>query len=345
MGLTQTMPVAVGSLKKGKRNLITDVEGVLVGHCTLSQGEQQTGVTAVLPHTGDIFHDKVMAAVQVFNGFGKTMGLVQLEEMGSIEAPILLTNTLSAGVVYDAVVRIMLEQNEDIGNTTGTVNPIVCECNDGEINQIRGLFVTEDHARQALANCGQEFAEGAVGAGRGMLCHQCKGGIGSASRVIELDGREYTVGALVLTNHGKLRDLTVEGRPVGEAYLASIEDREDKGSCIMLLATDIPLSERQLRRMCRRAVIGLHRLGSYMGNGSGELCIGFTTANRLPHYSQRDVLPLGMLHDDKMNLVFRAAAEAVEESVLSSLLHSQGMADRHGKWVPSLADILTKRSR
>lgn len=239
----------------------------------------------------------------------------------------------------------MLEQNEDIGNTTGTVNPIVCECNDGEINQIRGLFVTEDHVRQALANCGQEFAEGAVGAGRGMLCHQCKGGIGSASRVIELDGREYTVGALVLTNHGKLRDLTVEGRPVGEAYLASIEDREDKGSCIMLLATDIPLSERQLRRMCRRAVIGLHRLGSYMGNGSGELCIGFTTANRLPHYSQRDVLPLGMLHDDKMNLVFRAAAEAVEESVLSSLLHSQGMADRHGKWVPSLADILTKRSR
>ena len=147
MGLTQTMPVAVGSLKKGKRNLITDVEGVLVGHCTLSQGEQQTGVTAVLPHPGDIFHDKVMAAVQVFNGFGKTMGLVQLEEMGSIEAPILLTNTLSAGVVYDAVVRIMLEQNEDIGNTTGTVNPIVCECNDGEINQIRGLFVTEDHVR------------------------------------------------------------------------------------------------------------------------------------------------------------------------------------------------------
>ena len=343
MGLKEGMPVAAGSLKKGKRNLITDVEGVLVGHCTLAQGEQQTGVTAVLPHPGDIFHDKVMAAVQVFNGFGKSMGLVQLEEMGSIETPILLTNTLSAGAVYDAVVRFMLERNEDIGDTTGTVNPIVCECNDGRINNIRGLFVTEDHVRQALASCGVEFAEGAVGAGRGMQCHQCKGGIGSASRVIELDGQEYTVGALVLTNHGKLRDLTVEGRPVGEAYLASIEEQEDKGSCIMLLATDIPMSERQLRRMCRRAVIGLHRLGSYMGNGSGELCIGFTTANRLPHYSQQDILPMGMLHDDKMDLAFRAAAETVEESVLSALFHSEGMMDRQGKWVPSLAEILEKQ--
>lgn len=344
MGLDGYGGIVVGSGTHGKRNLITDVKGVQVGHCTLSQEGAQTGVTAILPHTGDIFHEKVMAAAHVFNGFGKSMGLVQLEEMGNIETPIVLTNTLSVGTAYDAVVRYMLERNKDIGDTTGTVNPIVCECNDGEINNIRGLYVTRDHVRQALACCGEDFEEGAVGAGRGMRCHQCKGGIGSSSRLVKISEHVYTLGALVLTNHGLWKDLVIQGQPVGKEI--PMEDvpyaDADKGSCIIILATDIPLSERQLKRVCRRSIVGLNRLGSYMSNGSGEICIAFTTANRIPHDMNQPLLPLEMLHDECIDLVFRAAAEAVEEAVLSSLFHGYAMADRHGNTVFGLKDMLRK---
>ena len=340
MGLDANSRITIGTLRPGHRNLITDVQGVMVGHCTLADGEKQTGVTAILPHGGDIFHDKVMAAAQVFNGFGKSMGLVQLEEMGTIETPIILTNTLSAGAAYDAVVRIMLENNPDIGNTTGTVNPIVCECNDGTINNIRGLFIREEHVRQALAACATEFEEGAVGAGRGMRCHQCKGGIGSASRILEWEDATYTLGALVLTNHGLWRDLMISGDPVGRRYQLDSGAGEDKGSCIMILATDIPLSERQLKRVCRRAVVGLNRLGSYIANGSGEICLAFTTANRVPHTSGSHIQTFAMLHDDNIDDVFRAAAEAVEEAVLSAMLHAPALRDRRGELVPALSEIL-----
>ena len=341
MGLEKICPITVGTMQTGARNLITDVPGVLVGHCTLSDGERQTGVTAILPHGGDLFHDKVVAAAHVFNGFGKSMGLVQLEEMGTIETPVLLTNTLSAGAVYDGLVRVMLEKYPDIGDTTGTVNPIICECNDGGINHIRGLFVGEAHVRQALASCAADFAEGAVGAGRGMRCHQCKGGIGSASRILTLDSVPYTLGALVLTNHGLWQDLVIGGDPVGRRLPLHREAQSgDKGSCIILLATDVPLSERQLKRVCRRSIIGLSRLGSYMANGSGEICLAFTTANRVPHYPEHAVLPLAMLHDEHIDAVFRAVAEAVEEAVLSSLLHARAVPDRMGDPVPALADIL-----
>ena len=335
--------IRVGKLPCGPLDKISDVPGVTVGHCTLADGEVQTGVTALLPHQGDIFHDKVMAASHVINGFGKTTGLVQIDELGTLETPILFTNTLSVGTVETALVKYMLNKNPDICETTGSVNPVVCECNDGGLNDIRGLHVTEENALAALADCRADFAEGAVGAGRGMRCHGLKGGIGSASRVVELDGKQYTIGALVLSNHAVFDDLVVAGTPIQSLLDAHIPPHEDKGSIITVLATDIPLSERQLRRLCHRALVGLSRTGSFCGNGSGEIVIAFTTANRVPHYSEKAILPMGMLHDDAINPLFRAVAECVEESVLSSLLHAETVTGYHGRTVRCLSDLLDEK--
>lgn len=287
----------VGTLPKGARDKISDVPGVTVGHCTLADGVVQTGVTALLPHQGDVFHEKVLAASYVINGFGKTTGLVQIDELGTLETPILFTNTLSVGT-----------------------------------------------AQTALADCKADFAEGAVGAGRGMRCHGLKGGIGSASRVVELDGKPYTMGALVLSNHALFDDLIVAGTPIHTLLNNSIPPHEDKGSIITVLATDIPLSERQLRRLCRRALVGLSRTGSYCGNGSGEIVIAFTTANRVPHYSEKALLPMTLLHDDAINPLFRAVAECVEESVLSSLLHAETVTGNHGQTFRSLTELLKNRA-
>lgn len=335
--------IRVGKLPCGPLDKISDVPGVTVGHCTLTNGDVQTGVTALLPHQGDIFHDKVMAASHVINGFGKTTGLVQIDELGTLETPILFTNTLSVGTVETALVKYMLDKNPDICETTGSVNPVVCECNDSGLNDIRGLHVTEENALAALADCRADFAEGAVGAGRGMRCHGLKGGIGSASRVVELDGKQYTIGALVLSNHAVFDDLVVAGTPIQSLLDAHIPPHEDKGSIITVLATDIPLSERQLRRLCHRALVGLSRTGSFCGNGSGEIVIAFTTANRVPHYSEKAILPMGMLHDDAINPLFRAVAECVEESVLSSLLHAETVTGYHGRTVRCLSDLLDEK--
>ena len=335
--------IRVGKLPCGPLDKISDVPGVTVGHCTLADGEVQTGVTALLPHQGDIFHDKVMAASHVINGFGKTTGLVQIDELGTLETPILFTNTLSVGTVETALVKYMLDKNPDICETTGSVNPVVCECNDSGLNDIRGLHVTEENVRAALADCRVDFAEGAVGAGRGMRCHGLKGGIGSASRVVELDGKPYTIGALVLSNHAVFDDLVVAGTPIQSLLDAHIPPHEDKGSIITVLATDIPLSERQLRRLCHRALVGLSRTGSFCGNGSGEIVIAFTTANQVPHYSEKAILPMGMLHDDAINPLFRAVAECVEESVLSSLLHAETVTGYHGRTVRCLSDLLDEK--
>ena len=341
MGIEATWGFRVGSLPPGPLNKISDVPGVTVGHCTLADGDVQTGVTALLPHPGDTFHEKVPAAAHVINGFGKTTGLVQIQELGTLETPILFTNTLSVGTVSTALVRYMLDRCPDICETTGSVNPVVCECNDSGLNDIRGLHVTEADALAALADCRADFAEGAVGAGRGMRCHGLKGGIGSASRRIELDGRSYHMGALLLTNHARFEDLVVAGVPVSERLpRADVPPHEDKGSVIVVLATDAPLSCRQLGRVARRAIVGLSRTGSYCGNGSGEIVIAFSTACRIPHYPEGDTLPLRALAENKIDLLFRAAAECVEEGVLSSLLHAETVTGRGGLTVPSLADLL-----
>ena len=342
MGIESHWGFRVGSLPHGPLNKISDVPGVTVGHCTLADGDVQTGVTALLPHPGDTFHDKVLAASHVINGFGKTIGLVQIDELGTLETPILFTNTLSVGTAATALVKYMLDRCPDICETTGSVNPVVCECNDSGLNDIRGLHVTEENVFAALADCRADFAEGAVGAGRGMRCHGLKGGIGSSSRALELDGQTFHMGALVLSNHAKFDDLIIAGVPVARRLeqAAQVPPHEDKGSIITVLATDVPLSERQLGRVARRALVGLSRTGSFCGNGSGEIVIAFSTGNRIFHYPQSDLVPLGAVAENKMDLLFRAAAECVEESVLSSLLHAETVTGRNGLTVRSLADLL-----
>ena len=331
--------IKIGVLEKGKTNSITDVQGVKVGHVTLDEGSIKTGVTAILPHEGNIFKEKVVAAVHVINGFGKSIGLMQVEELGTIETPIVMTNTLSVGTCTTALVKYMLKENEDIGNTTGTVNPIVCECNDGWLNDIRGLHVKEEHVFQAIEKAGDFCEEGPVGAGTGMKCFGLKGGIGTASRVIRLDGEEYTIGVLVLSNFGSIENLTIDGFKAGEK-IRSIEREEDKGSIIVILATDIPLSERQLKRLCKRVPAGLARTGSYYGNGSGDVVFGFTTANKVPHYSKEDIRQVKIIHDNAIDIMFKAVVESTEEAVISSLLHGKTVLGQNQRKVKGLTDFI-----
>lgn len=325
---------------RGERDLITDVPGVKVGHVTLKEGDIHTGVTAVLPHGGNCFQDKVMAGVSVINGFGKSVGLIQIQELGTIETPILLTNTLSVGTACEALTRYMLEGNPDIGVTTGTVNCVVTECNDGRLNDIRGLHVRPEHVRQALANAGEDFEEGAVGGGTGMVCLGLKGGIGSASRRVEVDGQIYTVGALVMSNFGAPGNLIIGGKHY-DTNLGR-DERKDEGSIIMLLATDIPLNERQLSRLAKRSMVALGRVGSYCGNGSGDIAIAFTTANRLPHYSEKNILETRMFYDENIDRVFVAGVEAVEEAIISSLYHAETTTGVRGNCYLGLRDFVAR---
>jgi len=339
MGLEKESNIVIGRLKKGQRNLITDVDGVKVGHVTLNDGSIKTGVTAILPHEGNIFKEKVMASSCVINGFGKSIGIVQIEELGTIETPIIMTNTLSVGTAATGLTKYMLEQNEDIGNKTGTVNCVVTECNDGRLNDIRGLHVKEEHVYEAIKNADIVFEEGAVGSGTGMVCYSLKGGIGSSSRIIELDGQEYTIGAIVMSNFGSVRDLMISGDKIGERIFQENKEK-DQGSIIIIIATDIPLSERQLKRVSKRAVIGLGRTGSYLGNGSGDICISFTTANKIKHYSDTNIIDVKMVDDEIIDKVFRGAVECVEESVISSLYHAKTTVGVKGNTRKSLREYL-----
>lgn len=334
----------VGTLPAGERNAITDIKGIQVGHATLRTGDTRTGVTVVLPHEGDLFLTKLCAAVHVINGFGKSIGTIQIEELGTLETPIVLTNTLSVGEACSGLFDIMLRQNSDIGRKTGTVNPVVCECNDGYLNDIRARKITPDHVREAIANAGPVFDEGAVGAGTGMSCFELKGGIGTASRLMDYAGNRYTLGALVLTNMGQLNDLTVCGDPIGRRIKApDVLDPETApdGSIIIILATDMPLSVRQLKRIARRSVVGLSRTGSHMDNGSGEVVIAFTTANQVPHTDDEFIATVRMINDNHMNLPFRAVAECTEEAILNAMVTAETTRGIGGHVRRSLREYLT----
>lgn len=342
MGLPQNSGLEIYSRRdRGARNLITDVPGVKVGQVTIQHGEVNTGVTAILPHGGNLFQEKVMAGVSVINGFGKSAGLVQIEELGTIESPIILTNTLSTGTALTAMVKYMMAQNPDIGVSTGTVNCIVTECNDGRLNDIRGLHIREDDVLQAVESASEDFAEGAAGGGTGMVCLGLKGGIGSSSRTLEVDGRTYTVGALVMSNFGEAGNLVIGGRHI-DTRKCSEDCKKDTGSIIIVIATDVPLSERQLKRVAKRSMIALGRVGSYCGNGSGDIAIAFTTANRQPHYSSRNILDTKMFYDENIDCVFEAAVEAVEESILSSLYHAETTTGVRGNTYIGLREFLAK---
>lgn len=330
----------------GAANAITDVAGVRVGHFTRREGSLATGFTAILPHDGNLFREKVPAAVSVLNGFGKSAGLMQVEELGSIETPILLTNTFSVGVGFTALVRDALRANPDVGRETSTVNPLVCECNDGFLNDIRAMALTEADADAALAAArgpegGRPPAQGAVGAGTGMSCFGFKGGIGTSSRVFDLDGRAFTLGALVLANFGKAGDLVLpDGRRPRPDDPGDVPER---GSIIVVLATDAPLSTRQLRRVAQRGGAGVAWLGSFWGNGSGDVAIAFSTARRLPHAGAA-VLAAEEIAEDRIDAPFRAAAEATREAILNALCAAPACTGRDGHARPSLADWLNREN-
>ena len=333
----------LGTNQTGINNSITDVPGVKVGHKTLDNGNIKTGVTVIMPHGGNMFKEKLIAASHVINGFGKSLGLIQIDELGTIETPIVLTNTLNVGIAHEAIVRYMLDSNNDIGTSTGSVNPIVGECNDGELNDIRGLHVTKEDVFEAIENCDIEFLEGNVGAATGMICYDLKGGIGSSSRIVKLGQTDFTVGVLVLSNFGSLEDFVLKGDPIGQRIKSILPDNkttEDKGSIVSILATDIPLSSSQLKRVIKRIQSGIARTGSYTGHSSGEVCVGFSTANKINHYEAKEIFSINILNDDHINKIFKATVEATEEAVLNSMVCSTTTIGRDNKKVYSLKDFI-----
>lgn len=344
MGLSKPFLDPVSETLPGPRNLITDVPGVSVGQTTIQDGVHNTGVTVIKPAPDNVFLNKLPAATHVINGFGKSTGLVQINELGSLETPIVLTNTFAVGTAQNALVKTMLADNPDIGNTTSTVNPVVMECNDGDINAIRDVHVTEADVLSALDQTAETFEEGTVGAGVGMSCYDLKGGIGSASRVINIDGQSFTMGALVLSNYGFLRDLNIYNVPVGAKLAAdkAAQKQKEKGSIVTILATDIPFNERQLTRIAKRASVGITRTGAFIGNGSGEIVLAFSTANRIPHYPKTELTTHTAISDDKFDRYFRMTVAVVEEAVLSVLTHATTVTDRKGQPRLSLTDALNQ---
>jgi len=303
--------VTVGTLPIGKHNAITDVNGVRVGHCTLQEGASiRTGVTAILPHDGNLFTKKVTGAVHTINGFGKACGFEQVRELGTIETPILLTNTLNVGKVADACITYLLRDNP----TLHSVNPLVGECNDAYLNDIQGRHVSEEHVLIAIEHAASgSIAEGCIGAGTGTSCYGHKGGIGTASRHTEAG---YTVGVLMQTNFGAPQELTMLGVPIGQHLTKGDNSAAAGGSVMIVIATDAPLTARQLERLTHRAAFGLGRTGTVCHHGSGDFVVAFSTsdiANARPDHQQSKM----------MNGLFQAVVESVEESVYNALIAAE----------------------
>lgn len=330
------MNMSIGKMRHGKRNLITDVPGVLVGHTTLDHEKCHTGVTIVMPPRQNPYKNKLTAASCVFNGFGKTLGLVQVDELGTLETPIAITNTLNVGRVHDAMVAYMIDLCEAEGIRLTSVNPVVCECNDSRISDIAQRPIGEAEVRSAIRSSSEDFAQGAVGAGRGTICYGMKGGIGSSSRLMELDGQTYTMGVLVQSNYGASADFRLACLPEGLAA-------SDQGSIILVVATDLPLSSRQLKRVLRRASVGMARLGSYIGHGSGEIAVGFTTAQ--PAETGSSFQTQTILREELMDIPFRAIGECAEEAILQSMWHARADIAMDGRPVPSLQEFLKEQGK
>lgn len=344
--------IEIGILKPGPLNAITDVAGVKVGHVTLIEGDTiRTGVTAILPHGGNLFQEKVPAAIYIGNGFGKLAGYSQVKELGNIETPIVLTNTLSVPVASDALISYTLVQD---GNAeVRSVNPVVGETNDGWLNDIRGRHVTEEHVLRAIGNAkGGPVPEGNVGAGTGTVCFQYKGGIGTASRVLPQDLGGYTVGVLVQSNFGGV--LEIAGVPVAKELdkLPGKYSYDTNGSCMMVLMTDAPLDSRNLERLAKRAMLGLAKTGGIASNGSGDYVIAVSTAaeNRIPYKSDSLLRPVTVLRNEAMTSLFLATIESTEEAILNSLFMAETMVGRDGNKIMALPidrilDIIDKYSR
>ena len=309
---------SIGVLPPGQDNSITDVSGVLVGHFTLNKNKNiRTGVTAIIPHPGNIFMEKVPAAVYVANGFGKLTGSTQIQELGNIETPIILTNTLSVPVAAEALIEYSLKKNINIRS----VNPVVGETNDGYLNDIRGLHIQKRHVITAIENASSnKVIQGSIGAGTGTVCFGYKGGIGTSSRKLPSNMNSYTVGVLVQTNFGGI--LQIDGVPVGEElkqYNFADKLTSADGSCMIIVATDAPLNSRNLLRLAKRSMLGLAHTGGISSNGSGDYIIAFSTANKISYQSDSPVDTTVTLRNDQMSSLLLAVIEATEEAIINSL--------------------------
>ncbi|MCE7746832.1 MAG: P1 family peptidase [Candidatus Heimdallarchaeota archaeon] len=332
----------VGILERGEKNSIADVPDVTVGHSTIIAGEGElkpgfgpirTGVTIVKPHSGNIYRDKVRASSYVFNGYGKTTGLVQVEELGNIESYIGLTNTLNIPKVAESLLRFHLDENPDIGIKTSTINILVGECHDGYLNDIQGRHVQKIHVFEAIENASSDFEEGSVGAGTGMSTLGFKGGIGSSSRVIKDEEIEFVLGTLVLTNFGRKNDLTILGHNFAK-YIdegdKEDDQKEDDGSIIIVVATNAPLNTRQLKRLAKRAPLGLAKTGSYGSHGSGDVIIVFSTENKVEHDNKERTLSMTYVNENTKIFrdLLRAVVETTEEAIINSLLKATTVIGR-----------------
>ena len=333
-------PVKIGVLPNGKYNAITDVTGVLVGQKTLIEGSDvRTGVTVILPHDGNIFQQKVPAAIYIGNGFGKLAGISQVQELGNIESPIILTNTLNVATGINGGITYTLSQkgNENVAS----VNVIVGETNDGYLNDIRGRHVTENDVLYAIQNAKSGLvAQGDVGAGTGTVCFGFKGGIGTASRVLPKASGGYTVGVLVQTNFGGVLEIAgvPVGRELGKYFLSDQLNNPADGSCMMVVATDAPLDARNLQRLAKTAFMGLAKTGGIASNGSGDYVIAFSTDTsiRIPFSPTEKLYATSTLFNDDTSPLFMAAIEATEEAIINSLFAATTMTGRNGNTVEAL---------
>jgi len=332
--------IEIGELPTGRYNAITDVAGVRVGHVTLSRGEGalrpgegpvRTGVTAILPHGGDLWREKVPAATWVLNGTGEMTGSIWINTQGALEVPILLTNTMNVGRVMDGVVAYMLKHYPDIGIGDDVVAPTVAECDDSSLNDARGIHVSiEDTVRAIESATAGPVAEGAVGAGTGMMAFDFKGGIGTSSRVLPKELGGYTVGVLVNANMDTRKNLRVDGVPVGREITDLRPVRRQDGSIIIVIATDAPLDHLKLERLASKASLGLARTGARSHHGSGDIFLAFSTGNRVPHYPKPLTYELEVVADAHLDPIFEAAEDATEEAILNALAMATTTVGRDG---------------
>lgn len=337
--------IVPGHFPTGKRNTITDVAGIKVGQVTLNSGKGalvpgkgpiRTGVTVIMP-SNDVWNKKLPAGEFVLNGNGEAMGLMWVRESGYLETPIALTNTLNVADVQKGLLQWMMKKYPKIGISDDTLTPLVFECDDGSLNDIRGMHVKPEHVIKAIESASADnVSEGSVGAGTGMISYEFKAGIGTASRVIKIDGKTYTVGVLLNANHGARRTLRVLGNPVGDKVPEHKPKFSQDGSIVVIVATDAPLDGRQLSRVAKRAFLGIARTGGIAYNGSGDIALAFSTAYTIPHRPEKATYQTHLLSDFWVDPVFEAAAEAAEEALYNALVASPTMEGRDGNTVYGL---------
>jgi D-aminopeptidase len=346
----RAVAIRIGHYPPGRFNAITDVPGVRVGHSTIirgsgplrpGEGPVRTGVTAVLPHGGNIFNDRVMGSGFVLNGAGEVSGLTQVMEWGLIETPILLTNTLSVGKVSEATVKYLVEHNPGIGDEHDVVIPLVGECDDSWLNDAAGRHVRTEHVYQAIDSAASGIVpEGSVGGGTGMVTCDFKAGIGTSSRRLPQREGGYTVGVLVMSNFGRMLDLRLDGVPAGELLTPRFETylkrRENYGSIIVVVGTNAPLLPHQIGRLCKRAALGVGRVGSHAEHGSGEIVIGFSNANTVPRETRKMVYRMKALLDTSIDPLYKATVEATEEAILNAICMADTMEGHSGHAAPAL---------